>query len=70
MSNSTDPHPPYTQITEAEYNKYVGKIMKIDFTPIYEGEESFDAEGDRYCTTDVCEMPQIITSDIADTVVV
>ena len=54
------------QITEEEYNKYVGKIMKIDFTPIYEGEESFDAEGDRYCTTDVCEMPQITTSDIAD----
>ncbi len=70
MSNTTYPQQPYTQITEEEYNKYVGKIMKIDFTPIYEGEESFDAEGDRYCTTDVCEMPQITTSDIADTVVV
>ena len=70
MSNTTYPQQPYTQITEEEYNKYVGKILKIDFTPIYEGEESFDAEGDRYCTTDVCEMPQITTSDIADTVVV
>ena len=27
----------YTSITEAEYNKYVGKIKNIDFTPIYEG---------------------------------
>ena len=70
MSNSTYPQQPYTQITEAEYNKYVGKIKNIDFTPIYEGVESFDAEGDRYCANDVCELPQITTADISDTVVV
>ena len=70
MSNTTYPQQPYTQITEEEYNKYVGKILKIDFTPIYEGETSFDAEGDRYCSNDVCDLPQITTADVMDTATV
>lgn len=54
MSNETYPQQPYTKITEEEYNSYVGKIKKIDFNAIYDGVDNLEAEGEKYCTTDVC----------------
>ena len=66
MSNSTYPQQPYTQITEEQYNKYVGKIMTIDFNAIYDGVEGLEAMGEQFCTNDVCELPQITTADIMD----
>lgn len=66
MSNSTYPQQPYTQITEAEYNKYLGKIKTIDFNAIYDGVEGLEAMGEQFCTNDVCELPQITTADIMD----
>ena len=66
MSNSTYPQQPYTQITEEEYNKYLGKIKTIDFNAIYDGVEGLEAMGEQFCTNDVCELPQITTADIMD----
>jgi len=49
------PQMPYTQITEDEYNSYVGKLEKIDFSSIYQN--GVDALGEKFCSNDVCEIP-------------
>ena len=54
MGNKTYPQQPYTQITQAEYESYLGKIMKIDFSAIYDGVDNLEAQGERFCTNDVC----------------
>jgi hypothetical protein len=56
MGNTVYPQQPYTQITEEEYEQYVGKIAKIDFSAIYDGEKNLEAQGEMYCTTDYCEI--------------
>ena len=56
MGNQTYPQQPYTQITKDEYNQYIGKIAKIDFSAIYDGVENLEAQGEMYCTTDACEL--------------
>lgn len=53
--NDVYPQQPYTEITEEEYNKYVGKLKPIDLSTIYAG-NAIDASGEAYCTTDVCEI--------------
>lgn len=53
--NDTYPQMPYTQIKEEEYNEAVSKLMPIDLTGVYAGMAS-DAIGERYCTTDSCEI--------------
>ena len=71
MSNTTYPQQPYTQITEEEYNKYVGKILKIDFTPIYEGaRQVLTQRVTAIVANDVCDLPQITTADVMDTATV
>jgi ribonucleoside-triphosphate reductase (thioredoxin) len=58
MSNQTYAQMPYTQITEDEYFSYLGKIGKVSMETLYlNGQEP---EGDRYCTTDVCEIPTLV----------
>jgi len=58
---------PYQQITKEQYESYVGKLGKIPIAALYANGK--EAEGDRYCTTDVCEIPglgsvdEIIESD-------
>lgn len=49
------PQQPYTEISEAEYNEYVGKLKKINLSGIYK-KNALDAAGEAYCTTDVCEI--------------
>ena len=56
MGNETYPQQPYTEITREEYNSYVGKIGKIDWSAIYDGVENLEAEGEAYCSTDACEI--------------
>lgn len=56
MSNEAYPQQPYTQITEDEYNSYVGSIKKIDFSAIYDGVDNLEAIGDRYCSNDTCSI--------------
>ena len=65
MSNSTYPQQPYTQITRAQYEGYIGKIKTIDFNAIYDGIEGLEAIGESYCTTDACELKEMKTSDLA-----
>jgi ribonucleoside-triphosphate reductase len=56
MGNTVYPQQPYTEITEEEYNSYVGKIAKINWDAIYDGVKNLEAQGEAYCTTDVCEI--------------
>lgn len=56
MSNHSYPQQPYTQITEEEYNSYVGKISKIDFNAIYNGVDNLEAVGEKYCSNDSCTI--------------
>lgn len=57
MGNTVYPQQPYTAITEEEYNAYIGKIKKIDWSSIYDQKDNIDAEGEAYCTTDTCLLP-------------
>jgi ribonucleoside-triphosphate reductase (thioredoxin) len=56
MGNTVYPQQPYTQITKEEYESYIGKIKKIDWSAIYDGKDNLDAESEKYCTTDSCEI--------------
>ena len=56
MGNKTYPQQPYSEITREEYNAYVGKIGKIDWSAIYDGKDNLDAESEKYCSTDACEI--------------
>jgi adenosylcobalamin-dependent ribonucleoside-triphosphate reductase len=56
MGNKTYPQQPYSEITREEYNSYVGKIGKIDWSAIYDGKDNLDAESEKYCSTDACEI--------------
>ena len=54
MGNKVYPQQPYTEITEEEYNKHIGRIAKIDWSAIYDGIENLDALGEKYCNNDNC----------------
>jgi len=56
MGNTVYPQQPYQQITQEEYDNYVGQIAKIDWSAIYDGVENLDSIGEMYCTTDYCEI--------------
>jgi adenosylcobalamin-dependent ribonucleoside-triphosphate reductase len=56
MGNKTYPQQPYSEITREEYNAYVGTIGKIDWSAIYDGNDNLDAESEKYCSTDACEI--------------
>jgi hypothetical protein len=48
---------PYAQITQEEYEAYTNKLLRIDFTDVYAGMAA-DAIGEKYCSTDFCEIPK------------
>jgi adenosylcobalamin-dependent ribonucleoside-triphosphate reductase len=56
MGNTVYPQQPYTQITKDEYESYIGKIKKINWSAIYDGVDNLDSVGEAYCTTDSCEI--------------
>jgi hypothetical protein len=56
MSNTTYAQMPYTQITEDEYNAYLGQLKKIDFDAIYTGVDNLEAIGEKYCSNDTCAI--------------
>ena len=68
MSNSTYPQQPYTQITQKEYESYVGKIKTIDFNAIYDGVEGLEAIGEQFCNNDTCLIETASTAEIWDEV--
>lgn len=53
--NDTYPQMPYMQITEEEYLEQTNKLLPIDLAEVYAGRAA-DAVGERYCTTDYCEI--------------
>lgn len=53
--NDTYPQMPYTQITEQQYIEQTEKLFPIDLAGVYAGMAA-DAIGERYCTTDSCEI--------------
>jgi ribonucleoside-triphosphate reductase len=57
MGNATYPQMPYTQITAKEYEDATMKLLPIDFTDVYAGMAA-DAIGEKYCSTDYCEVPK------------
>jgi adenosylcobalamin-dependent ribonucleoside-triphosphate reductase len=56
MGNDVYEQQPYTEITEEQYDYYIGRIAKIDFSAIYDGVDNLEAQGEAYCTTDACEI--------------
>jgi adenosylcobalamin-dependent ribonucleoside-triphosphate reductase len=56
MGNKTYPQQPYSEISREKYNAYVGTIGKIDWSAIYDGKDNLDAESEKYCSTDACEI--------------
>jgi hypothetical protein len=56
MGNHTYPQQPYTQITQEEYEAYIGKIKNIDFAAIYDGVDNLEAQGEKFCSNDVCAI--------------
>ena len=57
MLDDTYPQMPYTQITEEEYEASKLTLLPIDFTDVYAGMAA-DAIGEKYCSTDFCEVPK------------
>ena len=57
MMDDTYPQMPYTQITEEEYEAAKMTLLPIDFTDVYAGMAA-DAIGEKYCSTDFCEVPK------------
>jgi adenosylcobalamin-dependent ribonucleoside-triphosphate reductase len=57
MGNKTYPQMPYAQITQEDYEAYTNKLLRIDFTDVYAGMAA-DAIGEKYCSTDFCEIPK------------
>lgn len=47
---------PYEAITEKQYNQMVADVKTIDWDILYNGAIQTDAEGDRFCSTDRCEL--------------
>jgi ribonucleotide reductase alpha subunit len=56
MGDKVYPQQPYSEISREEYNAYVGTIGKIDWSAIYDGKDNLDAESEKYCSTDTCEI--------------
>jgi adenosylcobalamin-dependent ribonucleoside-triphosphate reductase len=54
MGNKIYPQQPYAEITEQEYNSYIGQIATIDWSAIYDGVENLEALGEAYCNNDNC----------------
>ena len=57
MGNAVYPQMPYTQMTQEDYEKYALSLLPIDFTDVYAGMAA-DAIGEKYCSTDFCEVPK------------
>jgi ribonucleoside-triphosphate reductase len=57
MGNHVYPQMPYTQTTKEIYDEYAMTLLPIDFTDVYAGMAA-DAIGEKYCSTDFCEVPK------------
>ena len=46
---------PYERVSHEEWQALFDSVRPLDWDALY-GSDSLDAEGERYCTTDVCEL--------------
>lgn len=56
MDNGTYQQMPYTEITKDEYEQYKYELMPVDFSVMYLPENAREAVGEKFCTTDRCEV--------------
>jgi ribonucleoside-triphosphate reductase len=59
MSNGAYRQMPYTDITADKYLEGTMTLFPVDLTPVYEG-NAVDAVGEAFCSTDSCEVKQVI----------
>lgn len=57
MGNKVYPQQPYTNISSSDYVAAENSLSKVDMGVLYD-ELVVDAEGERGCTNDVCEIPK------------
>jgi ribonucleoside-triphosphate reductase (thioredoxin) len=57
MGNVVYPQQPFTNINSSQYVEAESTLEKIDMSILYD-QEVVDGEGEKYCTTDVCEIPK------------
>lgn len=57
MGNTVYPQQPYTNISSSQYTEAEAALSKVDMNVLYD-ELVVDAEGERGCTNDVCEVPK------------
>lgn len=49
---------PYTEISGQVYDEARSSLRKVDMSALYDGTEGIEAEGDKFCNTDFCEVPK------------
>lgn len=54
MSNDVYQQQPYTNLTKEDYDRESKFLMRVDLADLYGSGD--DAQGEAYCTTDVCEV--------------
>jgi ribonucleoside-triphosphate reductase len=57
MGNKVYPQQPYTNISSNDYYNSVMELNPVDMNILYD-ERVVDADGEQYCTNDVCEIPK------------
>jgi hypothetical protein len=57
MGNKVYPQQPYTNISSTEYVNESNALAKVNMDLLYD-ENAVDADGEQYCTNDVCEIPK------------
>lgn len=59
MGNTVYAQQPYTRLTEEEFDLHNKGLKRVSVKKLYAKRSGVsDAEGEQYCTTDVCEMPK------------
>lgn len=56
------PQMPYTAMDPGEYEDAEMSLFKVDLSPLYDGKtDALDAIGEAFCSTDVCEVKELVT---------
>lgn len=59
MAEGTYEQAPYQRVSKEKWDALRADIRPIDWAALYENEKLPDAEGEMYCSTDVCEVPRV-----------
>lgn len=60
IDNTTYPQMPYQTIEREKWDEYSATIKLINWDVLYYGEDARDALGELYCTTDACEIKELM----------